>query len=260
MQLLEALDELNIPGSLTDRPFASGTNADFVFGMTIDDRETDHERYTIFPGAKSQIQVTDTNRHHNQLVVHVTEPELTFQQDMLFEDAHDLGRRLSEPGVKLLSIDGPHLAHIQRRATRDERAFLLGRDERHRFIAQLPKLVTSVPEAHATLRPSGISTQAKRQGEWFFDPVTHERQHEIEALYHTAACFVRRDAAINNAILSPHVASEIVRIRTGVTEVEVVRGTIIQEPRHRPLHLGDQFHTVHRNLEVQLPRAFGWVD
>lgn len=54
-------------------------------------------------------------------------------------------------------------------------AFLVGMDETAHFVAQLPEKVQSVDEAHDVLKPAlakGVN-DVKRQGEWFFVPVTN---------------------------------------------------------------------------------------
>ena len=48
--------------------------------------------------------------------------------------------------------------------------FLVGYDEDHLFISQLPKAATSVEDAHKILLPDGANLKSKRQGEWFFLP------------------------------------------------------------------------------------------
>ena len=52
-----------------------------------------------------------------------------------------------------------------------ETCFLIGQDEKAQFISCLPKVVKSVHAAHKALRPKGVTKEAKRQGEWFFQPV-----------------------------------------------------------------------------------------
>lgn len=60
-----------------------------------------------------------------------------------------------------------------------ENCLLVGFDEKSTFICQLPKTVSSVKEAYEVLRPKGISDNAIRIGEWFFDPVDDDKAKEI---------------------------------------------------------------------------------
>ncbi len=55
-----------------------------------------------------------------------------------------------------------------------ENTFLMGMDETSHFISILPEKVNSVEEAHKILRPKGLSKKAKRQGEFFFTPVSEQ--------------------------------------------------------------------------------------
>lgn len=57
--------------------------------------------------------------------------------------------------------------------------FLIGVDENKHFVSVLKEHVDTVDEAHQSLRPEGLSDQAVRQGEWFFDPIDEEEELEI---------------------------------------------------------------------------------
>jgi hypothetical protein len=65
-------------------------------------------------------------------------------------------------------------AKVKAIAPASEQSALVGVDESYHFISILPKSAKSVTEAHEILRPEGVTEDAYRQGEWFFQPVDQE--------------------------------------------------------------------------------------
>ena len=70
---------------------------------------------------------------------------------------------------------------VRRRTPSQKRHFLCGVDERQLFIAQLPKAVSTVRDAHASLKTTSVALaegqgiHTVRQGEWFFlEPTKYE--------------------------------------------------------------------------------------
>lgn len=63
-------------------------------------------------------------------------------------------------------------AKIRQTTRKTTTHFLVGIDETTPFITVLKNPVSTVKQAHAELRPKGLSKKAKRQGEWFFEPVS----------------------------------------------------------------------------------------
>ncbi len=107
--------------------------------------------------------------------------------------------RLSIPGLRIRSWepttikkntigwkqDGPEVDHVNTfnvagYAPKHESHFLIGYDEKTTFICELPKAVTSIRNAHQSLRPDDLRRGFKRQGEWFFEPATPEELTAIE--------------------------------------------------------------------------------
>jgi hypothetical protein len=111
-------------------------------------RDRLRERYRLFPGntQSNRIDVTAADRHERQIV-------------LLIDEAVRAGR---------------------------VRHFLCGEDEAHLFIAQLPHEVSSVRDAHDALAPTIPSEYdrglVRRQGEWFFLPVTPSERGELNVL------------------------------------------------------------------------------
>lgn len=80
--------------------------------------------------------------------------------------------RISNPFERRYYHVGDSAYQVCQHAPETTTAFLVGIDESSYFISQLPKLVTSVDEAHEVLKPAGLGNNYLRQGEWFFVPVT----------------------------------------------------------------------------------------
>lgn len=257
MDIVEKMNSVGIRASQRNSSFGSGTEATYIFGMEIDRRNTPEERILVWPGSDNEVTITDAHRGHRQVVMQVREPERAFRETMIFDQPSDLATRLRSPGVKLISIDAPHVATIERKTPADRRAFLVGIDERAHFIAQLPEMSAMVEAAHAVLRPAGISDRAVRQGEWFLDPVDDATQTRLEAGLASRVLICEHEKPLpDNKTGSPHVVDAMVKLK----DVTYVRGMLRQAPRHAPLGLGTRFHTIHRNREIPQPRGFGWVD
>ena len=164
-----------------------------------------HEWYRIFPGAAdNRIEVVGTDKKIGQLVLMVHEVAREFREEIpghRYRDydlstpdwaetlARNLQVRLSDLFVE--KSRGGRLTRVQvrRRTPSNKRHFLLGLDERQLFIAQLPRAVSTVRDAHACLKSTtivlaeGKGIKATRQGEWFFlDPSADELARIEEGL------------------------------------------------------------------------------
>lgn len=137
------------------------------------------------------------------------------------------------------------------KAKRNRNTFLIGQDEEKHFVSVLRKRVYSVDEAHESLRPKGLSKNAIRQGEWFFDPVTKKKERELKKLlqnknFHFAALEGEHSWRPRNR--SSHRAMILTEGRD-----KYVYGPVIDSRKgyHAPLLL-DGFHKVVRNREVKV--------
>lgn len=126
-------------------------------------------------------------------------------------------------------------------------AFLVGMDETAHFVAQLPEKVQSVDEAHDVLKPAlakGVN-DVKRQGEWFFVPVTNPSiLKELTA----------REPSLRMERLetfSSHSATMV-----NYQHRKYALGLVVdrREGHHKTLLL-PTWHRVIRNLEVNEPRT-----
>jgi hypothetical protein len=156
-------------------------------------------------------------------------------------------------------------------------------DERQLFIAQLPRGVSSVRDAHASLKTTSVTFaegktdgRTVRQGEWFFvNPTSEERLTLMEAIrknlvvVHHKVRISRDPRGVDGG--KPHVADELVRyfgkeLEHGfaVREMEVfVRGKV-RHSDHATVKFGD-WRKVIRNAERQQQPGFSptgvfWVD
>lgn len=171
-ELHEVLDNIRrarLWASIAPEPFVTGTVGAKVFGMEIAERNSAQETLRLWPGEGTRLRVVDADPRHRQVVLAINEPVRRFIDELPLER----GARASAPG-KLLGIRNGKMRFV-RETPGGERLFLVGQDERHYFIAQLPRLVNTVHEAHAVLRPPHTGrVGTKRQGEWFFVPLTAE--------------------------------------------------------------------------------------
>jgi len=156
-----------------------------------------HEWFRIFPGADdNRIEVVGADKKFGQVVLMVHEVAREFTEDVPWvrrKDydftkpdwketmARNLQVRVSDLIVRFVRDKFVGSIQIRRRTPSQKRHFLLGLDERQLFIAQLPKAVSTVRDAHACLKATtvvlaeGKGIKATRQGEWFFlDPTTDE--------------------------------------------------------------------------------------
>ncbi len=179
-----------------------------------------HERFRLFLGnARNRVDVTATDRAQRQLVLVVDEPVRT-------------------------------------------RHFLCGRDEAHLFIAQLPRPIANIVDAHEALAPEipdeyrrGI---VRRQGEWFFVPVTATERAELNLVSprDTRAGGIAEVARIRRHGRQ-HVATEVYVREPGLRIY--ARGQV-WHPDHKPLSLRG-WHRVLLNREpLERIPAVRWCD
>lgn len=126
-------------------------------------------------------------------------------------------------------------------APKQTNSFLIGKDESHCFISQLPEICTSVTKAHKVLRPD-VSDKAIRVGEWFFDPVTDDSL--CNTLWEHFSADVEWE--YNNEYSDNHQASIIAYYGSEV----YVTGTIYDTRQTHKDVLLKGFHKVVRNNEV----------
>ncbi len=222
------------------------------------DMVTNRERYRIYPGHETNVlEVMDVDDTTHQLVLRVDEPvrSMGLARDQLGPTPPD------DDEIRTITTSG------------FARHFLLGMDESHLFIAQLPRLAMTVARARAALRPAALDALERdapkptlRQGEWFFVPLAEPEEQRIELLARRSYRVLRKvgiaEAAGIHRIGRPHVAEELVLVPDPVTAVRAtyVRGAVVH-PDHRTIVLRT-WHQVVPNterLEVPVP-GVEWYD
>ena len=133
----------------------------------------------------------------------------------------------------------PKERHLLLYAT-DGHRFLCGHDERHWFVAQVARPVSSVRDARQALVPPDIwervrglpseeflkrrNVAFKRQGEWFFIPTNRT---------FNGAVIYRNEPIQRNARSTPHICEELVREGGEVVYVLRRSGRVLTEDEYR---------------------------
>jgi len=134
-------------------------------------------------------------------------------------------------------------------------SFLVGFDEsdsEYPFVCQLRKQVDSIQEAYEELKPpkDKLKPGFKRQGEWFFNPVTDEVKADICANLREVR--QGRDIAAivnnNNWLEGSHRADLLLRLHGRVYAMGRVRDT--RRRRHTSIVLTDWYEVLRNNEAV----------
>jgi len=138
---------------------------------------------------------------------------------------------------------------VQLKTRKTTTSFLVGFDTHasRPFISQLKKPVKTVQEARAELLPDGVTLKDghKRQGEWFFNPVSQKLSSElnrnIHRAYHNSVDASRWGGTSHRAMI----------LEYGPKTYAIGMVTDRRKGRHEPLFL-DGWHEVIRNNEVEV--------
>jgi len=237
---------------VTDKPIGhfaprSAQSKD-IFQMTIDAGHP--EQFRIFKGQGNDVRVLDYDKKKEQVLLFVKEPKRTFTS--LSYDP------LLKKNVEIKQETPDHI-----------RRYLMGMDERHYFISELPDKqgkINSIDDAHRVLKPSEVKDRVKhkkdpiqRQGEWFFVAATPAELLLIDEKLAFSAKLspLQYDVAIGTRG-KPHTAQYLLRIDKNI----FIKGTV----RHVD-HAKKTFSTWQRvfrnteNIAVQSRNAvLGWID
>jgi hypothetical protein len=144
-----------------------------------------------------------------------------------------------------------HLLLLVRRPEDKLDRFLCGHDERHWFVAAVPGGASSVTQAKQALRPAlaqaslsrnGVPARRwdlrknqgfRRQGEWFFVPVTASERGFIDEK------LTLRNEPIRRGGGKPHTVQELVRTGGDLVYVSTRGSAILSEVRYERLHAQD---------------------
>lgn len=242
--------------TLTDKPIGrfSDNNANRVFQMTIDANQQapSPERFRIFKGQGNDVRVLDVDHRKQQLLLFVKEPKRSFMEVRFDrEQSKDVETKRETPeGI---------------------RRYLMGMDERHLFISELPDKhgkINTVEDAHRVLKPYDVKDRKKRkkikvyrQGEWFF---IKAMPTELLLINENIKFAESKQPIVSLRFGKPHIAENILRIKTDELTNEntiFVKGKIKHDD-----HKTKEFfvwHKVFRNtekLDINSSRIHGWID
>lgn len=200
------LQKANLPVKVVEKPSHvnprlrdDGDRGAFL----MDIRRDKGEVFVIRPGrAEVQVLNVDAGRRQAVLFVHEDAGRVSF-------DRYDYRRR----GYVTVTED----------VAESRRHFLVGMDERHLFVASLPKAVSTVKAAHETLAPESVLRRKAnrekfvRQGEWFFAKVEDgEALKSIERV-------VRKQGTLKKTALGAHLGQRRGRPHIADERVLVVK-------------------------------------
>ncbi len=225
-----------------------------IFQMTIDTRgkKNKKEYYRIYYGhQENDIRVIDTDSKKQQIILLVNEPEREYT-------------------VKTWDRKKMDWVYNTRKSPNFIRKYLMGMDECHLFIAELPNnlgALNKIKDAHKILKPEDVldkekkTNRIKRQGEWFFIPTTPQ---EIELINENTNLIEKKSplgpsfGKSNNS----HIADQIINNR----EIQFATGKI-SHVDHKTLKLNGWFRVVRNNesrtssvSRNQINNGVMWVD
>ena len=261
------------------------------------------EWFRLFPGAEdNRVEVVGADKKFGQVVLMVHEPAREFTegvgwttlrvidtkvagwQDVLAKrlgvQARAIRPNFSRNGKAIVGVD------LVRQTSDSKRHMLMGLDESHLFVAQLPKGVSTIRDAHVALkRPELVAAEGKtgrapRQGEFFFVPATEFEDRLIETGLSKNQLIMERTVPIGPFLAdnlhgvaargrnvrqargNPHTVDELVVVprQVGGTREVFVRGRI----RHVDHKTRTFFHWMKVILNAEANqgqvRGVGWVD
>jgi len=305
--LVRRFADAGLPLVLSDRPIVGVGGGREIIQIDIQHKGDGGRRsewFRIYRGAEdNRIEVVGLDKKIGQVVVMAQEPPRQFAEAVPYNIISEIGGTKA-PGwqqalAKRMGVQ-PHAirtnttrngkmvlgADIVRTTSGDKRHMLMGLDESHLFIAQLPRGVSAVRDAHALLKSDIVSqaerksggSPAPRQGEWFFlEPSTWELRQIEQGIRDnrlivelgvpigpfTDSLAIRgRARRVRQFRGNPHLADELVVLPDSGTTAGrrdvFVRGRI-RHVEHATKAFSD-WRKVIRNTEVGRPVGVNWVD
>lgn len=292
--LVNAFKAADLTLVILDAPMrASATEAGSeIFEMNIlriIPKKASSEVFRIYPGhIDNRIQVLNVDKHIKQLVLLVHEPERSFVREVrerkwLTKETfcREYAIKLTDV-ISLTSVGKATIFKIRSKTSSLKRHYLCGMDDRQLFIAQLRNGVSTVANAHASLKSPTVTFaegkapgRTKRQGEWFFVNPTKEELSQLKDLIKAKTLPIRKNMPIGavevgrhvQPVGNPHTAEEIVVITAsegGALGVSArgremyVRGKV----RHKdhPTVSFSEWRKVIRNREASGGSGINWID
>jgi hypothetical protein len=230
-------DKAKVPVKIERYPINSMVmvlNNQDIFQMSIDTRGKKNRReyFRIYYGhSNNEVRVIDIDSKLQQAILQVKEPKRTYM-------------------VKTWNRERKEWQFQPQQTPDFLRNYLMGMDESHLFIAELPNNlgpINKIKDAHKALKPKIVLknkknfSKIKRQGEWFFIPATSEENELIgENLQ-----FIEKKIPLGNKSWrnrNSHIADELVDIQNDV----YVKGKITHI-EHKTLKLHGWFKVMRNN-------------
>ena len=226
-----------MPAKIERNPMNSITrsvNNQDIFQMNIDIRGKKNKReyFRIYYGhPENDIRVVDTDSKNQQVILLVNEP----------------GREYT---VKTWDSKKTDWVYHTQKSPNFLRKYLMGMDESHLFIAELPNNlgpINKIKDAHKILKPNNVlekeknTNRIKRQGEWFFIPATLK---EFELIEENSILIEKKIQLGSNDLRSgnTHITDQLININ----ENQFVRGKITHV-EHKTLKLQGWFKVMRNN-------------
>ena len=241
VNLLAHFKEAELPVSTEISRNTWRTNVPIV-RLSVNESPVEHFMVDV-GDEKNRVEVLNIDKNFKQLILLVKEPKREYK--VAKEDRNGNIKQISE------------------HSDPTERRYLMGLDEKHLFISGLPKEnINTVAEAHQALKHKAVveaekeGKEVKRQGEYFFIPLTEKEEKEFLAK-------VDRDKKINckkDKLSRPgqrsHFVKRLIRMRR---KRKVYAQGIVSHEQHNPLILSN-WHMVYRNRETESPGISGFID
>ena len=230
-------DKAKVPAKIEKEPLSSissSVNNQDIFQMSIGIRGKKNKReyFRVYPGhPENDIRVIDTNAKNQQVILLVNEPEREYTVQIWNRKKGDWDYRTRKSPSFL-------------------RKYLMGMDESHLFIAELPKNlgpINKIKDAHKMLKPDKVlekersTNRIKRQGEWFIIPANTKELRIIEENLN----LIEKKLPLGTSTWksrNSHIADKLLSIR----EEQFVTGKI-SHIEHKTLKLQGWFKVVRNN-------------
>ena len=230
-------DKAKVPVKIESYPINSMVmvlNSQDIFQMTIDTRGKKNRReyFRIYCGqSNNEVRVIDIDSKLQQAILQVKEPIRMYM-------------------VKTWNREKKEWQYRPQQTPGFLRNYLMGMDENHLFIAELPNNlgpINKIKDAHTVLKPKIVIQREKklnkinRQGEWFFIPTTSEEVESIEENLQ----FIEKKMPLEingGRTRNPHIADELVNIQNNL----YVKGKI-SHVEHKTLKLNGWFKVMRNN-------------
>lgn len=282
--ILKAFQKIRVPVEITDQPLAFiergraivEVDNSSIFQMSIESksvakRKPPTEYFRLWLGAEdNNVRVLDVDSKQQQLLLLVKEPKRKFKRRAT---KYGIISREKREGLKVEE-------EIVLITDDSSRKYLMGMDEKHLFVCQIPekgRVVNKVAEAHRDLKPKETrGTKEKRQGEFFFLEVDNKEINEIDEKIKCLAkdklgreIFRAKNKSLNTIMKklekgagsgaynfhndglgprgNPHIAENIL---VKDKEKIYVKGKI-RHPEHSTINLLT-WHRVYKNAEVEI--------